>query len=127
MIHTKGNWAICAKTETQIFIASTKNGARTEEGKGGYICQIKQEREHYGLTEQDEANAKLICAAPTLLNTIERCEFITDRCNNAMLPQHIQDLLKTINKELNDAINAATGESNMHPIFKEALAPFGIK
>ena len=113
MKHTKGNWEICAQTETQIFIASTTPGARTEEGKGGYICQIKQEREHNGLTEQDEANAKLICAAPTLLNTIERCESITDKCNNAMLPQHVQDLLKTINKELREAIKAATEtESN---------------
>jgi len=65
--HTPGEWEICAKTETQIFIASAKSGARTEQGKGSYICQIKQEREHHGLNEQDEANAKIILAAPDLL------------------------------------------------------------
>jgi hypothetical protein len=37
--HTAGNWEICAETETQIFIASTKAGARSEQGKGSYICQ----------------------------------------------------------------------------------------
>ena len=70
MKHTKGNWAICGQTETQIFIASTEKGARTEEGKGGYICQIKQEREHGGLTVHDEANAKVICAAPEMLEVL---------------------------------------------------------
>jgi hypothetical protein len=69
--HTAGNWEICAETETQIFIASTKAGARSEQGKGSYICQIKQEREHFGINEQDRANAQLICAAPELLEALE--------------------------------------------------------
>ena len=55
-----------------------------------------------------EANAKLIASAPILLDAAILCESITDRCNNAMLPKHIQVLLSSINETLKEAINKAT-------------------
>ncbi len=58
--------------------------------------------------EEAEANAKLIASAPKLLQTLLTCESITDRCNNAMLPQHIQELLASLNSTMKQAINEAT-------------------
>jgi len=102
--HTPGQWQICSQTETQIFIASTKKGARTEQGKGGYICQIKQEREHYGINEQDEANAKLIAAAPDLYNAA----YIALQAIYGM-PKSKQGFYQYLINDLLDAIQKANG------------------
>lgn len=68
--HTKGKWYICHKTETQIFIAATDDAARIVERKGSYICEIKQAMAHHGINKHDQANAKLIAAAPDLLEAL---------------------------------------------------------
>lgn len=60
-----------------------------------------------GTDEEIEANAKLISASPKLLKAAQTCQTISDRCNNAMLPPHIQELLKSINDTLSEAINEA--------------------
>jgi hypothetical protein len=99
--HTAGQWSICNQTETQIFIASTKEGARTEQGKGGYICQIKQEREHYGINEQDEANAMLIAASPLLYNAAYsalQAIYAMSKNKQGFYQYLINDLLNALNK-----------------------------
>lgn len=99
--HTPGKWEICNQTETQIFIASTEKGARTEQGKGGYICQIKQEREHYGINEQDEANAKLIAASPLLYNAAYKALqaiYAMPKSKQGFYQYLINDLLNAIQK-----------------------------
>jgi type II secretory pathway component PulL len=58
--------------------------------------------------EEGAANAKLIVAAPDLLKTLVSIESITDRCNHAMLPDHIQELLRSLNNMSKDAIQKAT-------------------
>lgn len=60
--------------------------------------------------ETAQANARLIAAAPELLRAAKDCQNLSDRCNNAMLAQSVQDLLKAINETLTTAINKATGE-----------------
>ena len=102
--HTPGKWVICNKTETQIFIASVKSGARSEQGKGSYICQIKQEREHYGINKQDEANAHLIAAAPTMLEALEEALDQLESWNQESEPTFTMRRVK-------EAINAAKGET----------------
>lgn len=102
--HTSGTWEICTKTETQIFIASTEKSARTEQGKGSYICQIKQEREHYGINEQDEANAKLISAAPDMLEAIKMYLEI-ERENHGMMPVLLRPITKAMQSAMQKAIN----------------------
>ena len=100
MKHTQGNWAICSQTETQIFIASEK-GARTEQGKGSYICHIKQERENLGINEQDQANAKLIVAAPILYNAAYnalQAIYAMPKKKQAFYQYLINDLLNAIQK-----------------------------
>ena len=114
--HTPGKWEICNQTETQIFIASTQRGARTEQGKGSYICQIKQEREHYGINEQDEANARLITHAPELLQMVydlKQCikrltqDDLTqfDRDTEAQWEGEAHELLTRINPDWYDNAN----------------------
>ena len=89
--HTPGKWEICTTTETQIFIASKEKGSRTEQGKGGYICQIKQEREHYGINEQDKANASLITHAPELLQMVFDLKNCIKRLTDDGLSQEDRD------------------------------------
>jgi type VI protein secretion system component VasF len=56
------------------------------------------------------ANMQLISAAPDLLKAAISCRDIADRCNNAMLPEHTQKLLKHIETTLTEAINKATNQ-----------------
>lgn len=66
--------------------------------------------EHHIKADAVRANAKLIAAAPELLKTAISCMNIADRCNNAMLPTAIQELLKSIETTLKEAINKATNQ-----------------
>lgn len=56
---------------------------------------------------QAEANAALISAAPDLLAAAKSCQFMADNCNNAMLPDSVQELLKAIETTLSKAIKKA--------------------
>ena len=60
--------------------------------------------------DEHKANAKLIAAAPDLLKAAISCRDIADKCNHAMLPGHIQELLKHIETTLTEAINKATNQ-----------------
>lgn len=55
-----------------------------------------------------EANARLIAAAPELLEAAQKIAELSDRCNNAMLPRAVQDLLIHIEKLSKSAIDKAT-------------------
>lgn len=90
-LHTQGEWYICDQTETQIFIASKERNARTEQGKGSYVCHIKQEREHFGINEQDKANAQLIAAAPELLQMVYDLKKCIERLTRDEMSQEDRD------------------------------------
>lgn len=95
--HTAGQWRYDAKYK------SICTGERYD-----HYCEIAIAGLNANMGDESKANAKLIAAAPTLLNAAILCESITDKCNNAMLPKHIQELLQSINETLNAAIKAAT-------------------
>lgn len=140
MIHTKGNWNY-KKVGIRFFIGleNYPNEVRTDTN-AGYICEIGKGMERTALTEQDEANAKLICAAPEMLevltSTFRRlwelrdsetiCE--QDREIIIDIETTVLDVMVKAGYDYKNA-NAATGEaeSNMHQIFQDALKPFGIK
>jgi hypothetical protein len=99
--HTQGRyqWEARDLETTKPFIScENKNGA-TE-----FICHIDV---NFKDRKEVNANAKLIEQAPNLLNAAILCESITEKCNNAMLPQHVQELLKSLNDTLKEAINKA--------------------
>lgn len=112
--HTPGPWEQRPISNQSLVIVktdSTKPEDWRADHKGcGYVAEIKWERVHGKLTEQDKANAQLIAAAPELLKAAILCRDIADRCNNAMLPDHIQELLKSIETALTEAINKATNQ-----------------
>ena len=60
-----------------------------------------------GEKEEVEANALLIAASPDLLKAAISCQIMADRCNNAMLPDSVQELLKAIETTLSNAIKKA--------------------
>ena len=97
--HTAGQW-IANKSTDDMIIRQGENGFVIAEVTSGVSHFINNKKEA-------EANRTLIAAAPTLLNAAILCENITDKCNNAMLPQHVQELLKSLNDTLKAAINKA--------------------
>ncbi len=124
MKHTKGNWLFIPKTN-QIEVLNKHGELET------VVCKVTTNNK-----EEAEANAKLICAAPEMLevltSTFRRLWELRD--SDTICEQDREIIIDIETTMLNvmvkggyDAKNANTGESNMHPIFKEALAPFGIK
>lgn len=70
------------------------------------ICEIIFGREN----EEREQIATLIAATPELFKAAETCANICNQCNNAMLPQSTQELLKSIENILTEAISKAKGD-----------------
>lgn len=95
--HTKGTWEAEYCLDQSIIIMANETP----------IAMLQSEEEE-GITDEMVANSKLIASAPELLKALVLCESITDKCNNAMLPQHIQELLKSINETMKQVINKAT-------------------
>jgi hypothetical protein len=71
------------------------------------ICESEETEQR---ANSAEANARLIAAAPELLEAAQKIAELSDRCNNAMLPQSVQDLLKHIEEISKSAINKATNQ-----------------
>lgn len=71
------------------------------------LCEVIFGREN----EERKQIAKLIAAAPDLFKAAETCARICERCNNAMLPQSTQELLKSLENILTEAISKAKGDA----------------
>ena len=101
-------------TEKWRAIAQMPNGYAIEDSKGRLIAMTQcdeDENDDNPITWQEEQNhANLIAASPELLKAAQECQNLSDRCNNAMLPKSVQDLLKAINETLTTAINKATNK-----------------
>jgi hypothetical protein len=69
--HTPGQWSY-KKVGIRFFIGMQDypKEVRTDTN-AGYICEIGKGMELNNLTEQDEANARLIAAAPDLLQMVD--------------------------------------------------------
>ena len=67
--HTPGEWKVVPISDCCLTIQI--DGFR-EDKKGGYIAEIKWERNAGGIGKEDEANARLIASAPTLLKENEQ-------------------------------------------------------
>lgn len=89
MKHTKGEWVISNQGSNGLFITDSKNT--------GAICRV------YGLNSlinsDEESNAKLIAAAPKLLEVLNKLYNAIDSCI---------DLTPELLKECNNAIKEAT-------------------
>jgi len=93
--HTPGPWTAVKLSEGWAI--------KQKELPAGFSDRIAELREY----PQMEANALLIAAAPDLLKAAISCQIMADRCNNAMLPDSVQELLKAIETTLSNAIKNA--------------------
>lgn len=131
MKHSKGNWNY-KKVGKRFFIGleNYPTEVRTDTNVG-YICEIAP-ISPMRLTEQDEANAKLISQAPQLLDALIMAYSFMIICPEYQGRQILETLKDTINaatktEQDNFLDKIATNNANMHPIFADALKPFGIK
>lgn len=65
---TKGDWKIVPISDCCLTVQV--DGFR-EDKKGGYIAEIKWERAAGGIGKEDEANARLIAAAPAMYEALK--------------------------------------------------------
>jgi len=92
--HTSGQWTATKENKNFLIMSGRV-----------YIGSVSSSDM---IMSEAEANAKLIANAPDILKALKTCESITDRCNNAMLPQHVQELLTSLNDTMKKAIKQAT-------------------
>lgn len=88
---TKGNtgkWKVVPYSKNCITIQC--DGFR-EDAKGGYIAEIKWERNNGGITPEDEANAKLIAAAPELFQMVRDLKECIKRLSQDGVSQYDRD------------------------------------
>lgn len=100
--HTKGNWEY-KKSELNnrdtYFIATDKENAQPSNGSlcsRRIIAFLHTEKEHMRFVEESEANAKLIAAAPEMLNilkTISEYSNATDEMPPKMI-EILEDVIK---------------------------------
>ena len=97
MKHTKGNW-VAIKNESFWEVNSVES---YEENKNIFSVNVllyDSKVRHLHLSEENEANAKLIASAPELL---EACILVLKETCHHDLEQHVYD-------KLNNAIKKAT-------------------
>lgn len=89
--HTPGPWSY-KKVGIRFFIGMPDypKEVRTDTN-AGYICEIGKGMELTKLTEQDEANARLIAAAPDLLQMVNDLKNCIKRLTEDNLTQENRD------------------------------------
>lgn len=91
MKHTKGNWSIVKGLEqsndTHIHVLGTS------------ICQLPYE---FGIDEENDANAKLISAAPELLEALKQIASIK-LLSNTTINAPLQHAIETANNAIKKA------------------------
>lgn len=71
------------------------------------ICEVTFGRDN----DERKQIANLIASTPDLFKAAETCANICNQCNNAMLPQSTQELLKSLENILTEAISKAKGDA----------------
>jgi hypothetical protein len=90
--HTQGNWEVDKRASTRIHCND-----RTIAETGGY----RSSKENTDL--ENEANAKLIAAAPELLNVCERVLSTLEHSKNNLMVAEIAYMIDILNKSLKSA------------------------
>jgi len=108
--HTPGPWTVdeCPDANGNLTIRQADGGPNGNTEYGPIGCAYSLRGDDSSI--EQIANALLIAASPDLLKAAISCQFMADKCNNAMLPDSVQELLKAIETTLSNAIKNALPE-----------------
>lgn len=100
--HTQGKWNVKRYSKLELIIhtgetiSDSKSNWRNDK-RGSFVCSIRWDKNSGGINAEDEANARLIAAAPDLLSALERWqdEWVVNgtpaqKANNYAIEQQIQ-------------------------------------